>query len=682
MRTSWGAIPRGPWVPFLGFFLTNSLLVYPPAFPWRPLVLAVGWGLPAFYLWKKWPSAKSGGPKGPLDAESFSVPWPLLLLLFSIAFALRMSGLTSLFLWPSLDEATRGFLALCGNMGSEGGFFRGFNQSPPTYISLIGLLLGWTHSPLFSLWFPPALASALCVPMGYWAARTLFPRSLSFLIASGFTLGYWPLLSGRIGLDWSLLLLWICLSWWCWGWFQGVPRERILSRLVRAFLLGSVLGAGSLVCTTWSIFAFGMTLLVLGSTLRERSGRGPLGAYAIGFLLALTPFLRALTREEYGGHILASSLSGGTGLLGPLRMAKDYFGCFFWPVPAAYIPQEMGFLNPLAGSLFGVGLLALARNWKDVRGKVFFQLVLLWTLPALFFSVVEPFRLFQLLPLILLAIAVGIQTLLGSIPKAGKGWVALALVAVSGAWDLGRLIRPYRDVPGHPGLFSTTGKSLEKFQAFWMVSDLSAGSGPGFFFAELVPDSTDMSLAYMTLPADAREFPVEPSPSIRWLAFLAPVHDLPSMVREFPGLRGNPLPSQVPGRMSDRFLAVLPLHDGDLASYKDWWPAFRVFWQADFLVTDLSNGRSRKGILDLLKRSYPALPKEPFLQSCFFEKLLYHYAWERTFHPEDSWASWENFSGVFTSAYRQSYRDDVLRKKFGELMAMEGRPGPETSKLP
>ena len=610
------------------------------------------------------------------SAEPCEIPPSLWLILPLLALAFRFLKFDTFFVWPGWDESLKGLLAT-GLQRGGGGFFQGFDQSPPTFIAGVGLLWRWTHSPLFSLWFLPALASFFSVILCWLAARNYFSCSLSLLCASGMAFGYWPLLTGRIGFEWSFFILWECLLFYLlglWSRSRGAGPRKEGALLI---LLGLSCGGCSLVTNSWPILAFAVAGIVLVLLLKDRTRGFRLVLFFTGFLTALLPFLFAATREGYGGHISSLFLIHSMfDWKQPLLTAWGYLSAFFWGSNAAYVPREMGLFNPLSGAFFLIGLLELCHSRWDFRARTIHLLLLFFSLPAFLLGGVEPFRLVQLLPLFLLVIGLGIQALLLGVKPGKRLPLLLMILLFSGSLDLYRLARPYWDLENHPDRFAETGKSLEKLRAYQILSVLQALHGPGLVFSEMVPETGDLSLAYMSLPFNAARRPGIPLGQIHWAAFLAPVHYSPYLSQLFPGMHGTLLPSQISGRVSDHFLGVVPLTTQNLPVFQRWLSASQILWEADSRIIHLSDGKSRREVLEGLGEAYQGYPRDPFLQSCYFEKLLYNYSWEKTFHPEDGWANWRNFSGVFGESYRKGLADPVLAEKYGALLSSEGlNPG-------
>ncbi|HEV2352890.1 MAG TPA: hypothetical protein VGR89_01495, partial [Puia sp.] len=111
----------------------------------------------------------------------------------------------------------------------------------------------------------------------------------------------------------------------------------------------------------------------------------------------------------------------------------------------------------------------------------------------------------------------------------------------------------------------------------------------------------------------------------------------------------------------------------NLPTFRQWLEAYRLFWGLSYQILVAPNGQSRQPVLKELLEAYPSFPKDPYLQACFFEKLLFNYTAEKTFHPEDSWVNWGNFAGTFESAYALGCKNLVLEIKYGDLLALENQ---------
>jgi hypothetical protein len=104
------------------------------------------------------------------------------------------------------------------------------------------------------------------------------------------------------------------------------------------------------------------------------------------------------------------------------------------------------------------------------------------------------------------------------------------------------------------------------------------------------------------------------------------------------------------------------------------WKNFhRELEKIDFEILDLANGRSRSAVLKDLTALSSSLNEDPFLRSCFFEKLAFNYSWEKTFHPEDLTTNWGVYGRLFEQCMSKGVQDAELYEKFGKLLVMEGK---------
>jgi hypothetical protein len=662
------------WFYFL-FFITANLLMSCPALSTeeKSWVFLLGIFFPfLFFMVQSGPPAEKTAPV--FSGESFPLPSAASLGLFLLlAVAMRCWVLMVTSAWPNLDESENGIFAWELSRHWNWKFFYGFGQSSPSLIWPTGILLKLSFSPLFSLWFPPVLFSTATIGMAYGAARQFFARSFSFLCAGLVAFSYLAVLIGNLGLNVVLVPFWECVLIYLLGRYRkSSPRHREKW----LFLFGFCAGFGFSLCPYWPAAAAGFSLVLLGFIFKEDRKIPRLVIFAFSFGLGLSPFLWAAAREGYGGHLSSVSFwESSQPWWEPLQTLGSYFSAYSWGFPqASYVPEAMGYWNPLMDALLFLGLMEFyrLRNFPFVRG-CFFLLILLM-LPVALFTGLGPLRLVQVLPLWILITGFGIQSLVASLDLPKKLMAVAGILLLSGILDFGRLEWPYLDISRHPGRFLSTDKSLEEFRAYQILSDLNVSRGPVVVFSDCVPQLIDPSLSYVSAPFNMAWAPAQSLEKAKWIGALIPSHDAPSLMKDFPNGRVMALPSQVPGKFSHDFLVVLPVTPKTLPLFREWQKAYIPLWKATSQIWNLSDGKSWQPVLKGLLDAYPGLPKDPFIQSCFFEKLLFDYSWEKTFHPEDSWTAWNNFSGVFQRSFEQSYKDPVLRTKWGELLSMEHCP--------
>jgi hypothetical protein len=92
----------------------------------------------------------------------------------------------------------------------------------------------------------------------------------------------------------------------------------------------------------------------------------------------------------------------------------------------------------------------------------------------------------------------------------------------------------------------------------------------------------------------------------------------------------------------------------------------------------LPNGLSRRAIRERLLQNRNTLPPDPFLQSCFWEKILENEVWEAVFHPEDRSLNDEDLGEALEEWGKKVYRtDSFYRTKAIWLSSVENIKKPE-----
>ncbi len=305
----------------------------------------------------------------------------LLLLVITLAFALRTFRLDSLPLSLSLDEATNGLDAwlllhplrltpfLQNNFGRETLFFY-----------LQGVSLAAFGVSIFALRWVSLAAGVLTVPLLYRVGARLFgSRWLGLLAATGLAVSYWHIYFSRVALRGILLPPLLLLTVWSFwrGWFS--PRQGTASRRWLA-LAGLLLGlvqysylAARLLPLLFGLF-IGLELLRPQPAPHRRRKLADALLFGGAALLAAAPLLlyfwwqpaaftaRAGSIFVLGGDApLPALAANGLALLRLQLLPLSWLGR--WPT-----------LNLLAALGLAVGLLVALRHWRQAAHRF----VLLW----------------------------------------------------------------------------------------------------------------------------------------------------------------------------------------------------------------------------------------------------------------------------------------------------------------
>jgi hypothetical protein len=616
---------------FLLFFAVNVLVAYtvlPTAL--KVLLAALALGLPFAQAWRAPPAAADETPA--YGREIFVSPglWfgaPVLVL----AAFLRFYRLEGLFRWPTLDEGWNGILALDLSRHWTWRFFYTFGQAPPLPVWCSALLFKIGAPPFLCLWLPSACVSLLTAGAGYGAARSFFPRSFALICGGLLAFSYWPLFLGRFCHQGVWLPLWVCLCLWALGTalraFRSGPGKG------PSLALGLCLGLGSFTFTPWPLVVLFFSVLFLTRIRKIRPDQWKVSAafWMFGLLASLAPFLLAAAKEGYGRHILSLSPWGGwfhwkEGALNVLRYCTVLFWGPFEASPA-YTPAEGGFLNPLLGAAFGLGALELLRFRKRPLEAWALLAFPVFLLPGWLSLNLEGFRIVQVLPLLLFITAVGVQTLLASLPGGRRLFYLCFLLLLTAAWDFSMLCLPYLNPESNPRDFGRPLKSLERYRAYRELDSLQKREGPGWVLADFAPGSlNDPTLSLMTLPFNAAMNPSLEGSPIRWAALFVSADYVPFLERDFPESRWDPVGRGLSLENGGDALGLFKPTPRNLPRLMRWIRAYRYFQAADLrrFVTGTDETLPAIAVLD---RGYPEVRGDPFLESCFWDKrAAYEYA--------------------------------------------------------
>lgn len=655
------------WLLLGCFTLVNGFLAFSSLpFAWKATLVVIGLALPPALVLRQ--ARGTSRPQIPLwNQESFSLipDWFFPLLMIAAAF-LRFIHLTTLSLWPLTDEAKSGYFAMqlaTHGLGSARLLYD-FSQLPPLYIWMEGLFFRVFGVSLFSLWCFPALLSLLTVAVFYWGARAHFSKGFALILTSLMALSFWPLYSGRFSHQGSLLLLWECLVFWMAGILAKTGREktnptrsreaskkdfktknknleirkksrlnlfvslrgfvascRKVLYLKRGFYLGLLTGAGFYTFTSWPSVAVVLALWVF--VFHRRVVLPFLG----GVILVYLPLGIAWLHNSYGGYIQhVWALKTGEGWWPQILRCFWDFSAFFWksPVPPnlfAYKPFWGGYLNPLLGACFFLGVLVLIRQGSGPWIKFWVLAFTFFYLPGFLTGGVEMFRILPILPLLLAGAALGLSALLGTLRVSWR-WPALGLLLLLlVGMDSHHLFKVYRDIWTYSQDNWFASKSLDRLRAYQVLDDLRKKEGPGLVLSELAPDLYDQSLSIATFGFNSEQNP-QPGPAQpHWAALLTNVHYQPCLAKDFPEARWVRLSADMGWPDGGLTLGLIPIPCSKPEELIHLIQADRASHDLVPLVYDYRDYKSRQPVVEKLISLYPLFEGDPFLESCFWEKI-------------------------------------------------------------
>jgi 4-amino-4-deoxy-L-arabinose transferase-like glycosyltransferase len=619
-----------PWMllAFLLLLTASHILIGYTSFGLTPKlwILFAGILAPMFYYTFR---AKGDRPEqAPFYAQEFfpGIPGWVWALIFLTAAFLRFWQIDHLFCWPWGDEALSGEAAIDLSRRWDWNIFYSVGQSPPLLNWICAVFFKFSGSVFLDLWLPPALISVATMITGFFAARQFFSKSFTLVCVGLLAFSYWPLWLGRCCLQATLVPLGELLVFYLLGKFlRADPAQK------RGWALVSGVGTGLLAFTyaTWPVIA-AVVILAVGKSAKSKMVKcQALAFFTSGLLIALIPFLIAVFREGYGQHLFevsALNLSSVGGNL--LRVAWGYLSLSAWGGyrnEGFYIPAQGGFLNPLLASLLCLGLINLFRQRSRPLAQWLMIAIPLFLLPGLLSLNVNGLRIVQVLPLLLILAAWGIEPLIHHLPRSKSAWLA-GIFLFTAVFDMGRLVWPYQDLDAYPDRFSATGKSLAGYRTYQELEKMKVKEGPGIVLAEWHPAS-DRTLDVATYFWNAARHPGLSPEKAAWLGVVIEASYQPFLKSRFPKAQWHLL-------NKDLSLGIIPSDETTRDLQVKWAKADQAFRDVNRAIDHVNEKNCLETFDRDMKRDYPLVKGDPFLESCFWEKVGYFYYYKGGHYPE------------------------------------------------
>ncbi len=560
--------------------------------------------------------------KPPFLVESFPSPpiWVWVGFGF-LAIVVRFYHLTTLTVWPHYDEATTGYYGMSLSQKWDSRMFYEGSQSPPAYLWGLGLFFKCFGVSLGTLWFFPALLSALTLPFTYGAARQFFSKSFSFLVTFGMAFGFWALFMGRFSLMAILVLFWECVVLFLLGKCvnaRGLPQQGKWT-----WILGGATGLGFYTGLHWIAFA-PLVLLTLVVLWVPKSLKN-LGRFLVPCGLFLLPLIWAAIGGNSGlsfKHLWAFHQP-----IPPSEQARislSYISSLFWGLdPKAYTFQPVfgGEMNPIMSSIFFVGLLVMGGNLKNPLNRWLGFALLFSFLPGLLTKECEPLRILTVLPILLVISAVGFQRLLEEKSIPYRTILLVLFLSISFSLDFYHLSIRYHNLWDSTDNWKGYSKSIDRYRAYGHLVKRANEDGPGLVFSNFMSGFYDQSLSIATYSFNTVENPNLAFENARWVALLTNVNYRPFLEGRFGPGEAFALSSDLNPSDGGWMLWIVAIKPDNREIFRGWWQADRSLNPAIDRYLSLTGGQSYSEILSDLNQAQFSFEKDPFLISCLGEKI-------------------------------------------------------------
>jgi len=378
--------------------------------------------------------------------------------------------------WPIGDECITAQAGFQLSHHWNWNFFRSDGESPPLLDWIVGFFFKCFNPIELGLWFPSFLISCLTLWVVWQVGRRFFSRSQTFFLCFFWAVSFWPVFCQGLALQETLLPLWEWILFWLW---LSYDKALVSKRWGLAVLLGFWTGLGYWTYVPWPVVVAALLAGIFFGWLQKRWNVASLGGFCGGFAVALIPFVLAVAQHGYGTHIGVLASTDGTLPLPRWLSSLDYFNSLFWghwSAIGAYVPADMGLLNPIEAAFFWVGVWTLVGR-KDKAFSLWIGMALvLFMAPGFLSRNLQVLRMISVMPILLGVAALGASRMLQSFPVSKtRAQFLTAVLIVSFLFSGWQTARAFQQVEEPAALMKAQAKLCA-----WM----SQQRGPGLVFTE------------------------------------------------------------------------------------------------------------------------------------------------------------------------------------------------------
>ena len=248
----------------------------------------------------------------------------------------------------------------------------------------------------------------------------------------------------------------------------------------------------------------------------------------------------------------------------------------------------------------------------------------LFILPAFLTRDLEMLRMILALPLLMAVCAMGAQKLLYCFHPPAQKILWIALLTLLAVLDFYHLEGPYQRLWRLNWVTSLHyTKSLERWQAFQILSSMKRKSGPGIVLTEFDPTPFDQTLTTALYPFNAARNPAFSPFQAQWAGLLTNINYSPFLAKRFPDSKWFSL---APGQDSSDgtlVLGIIPMDSVNQEILIHWLEIERALRSETSQWLQLPLGQTNAELTQSLYQIRLLANKDPFLESCLGERIFY-----------------------------------------------------------
>ncbi len=545
--------------------------------------------------------------------EGFPLPFWWIALFVALFIFVRFYRLTTVPFWPVSDESVFSTLAFDLTKKWDWTLLRTDGQMEPLLLWLLSFWFKIMNPSILSLRLFTVFFSIASSLGAYFAARQFLNKSLSLLLVCLFSFSFWEIGLSRQCTPNDLIPCFELFSLFFLGLYWRAPKNT--SRWFWISVLSVYAGIGFYAYINWAvIWSFILVCLLMIEVKKEKLKIAAFVLITAGLTMPLVLARLSPHSASYAKHFLEN--------FSLFSSLAQYGRGLFWDGSGSNPlgPAWGGYFDSLSGALILTGGLYAFRKLFSKTLLILGLGIGLTLLPGILTSTLELQRITPALPFFIVLVVLGMKSLWENSAKPFRIVslsVTLLLIATLNTYQL---FGPYNDARQAPP--GRHWRSTLYFNAYRILENLSAQSGPIYIFNEWNGDYFDKTLDLACYPFNAVQNAALISKNPIWVAFLTDADYEPFLKKEFPHLQTRSLDNSISSNDSPQLLRLflIPASDIPEKTLKKWLMADQACRQIALSI--LNNNPSIPW--SLFERDYSRLAvryeKDPFLASVLWER--------------------------------------------------------------